>query len=398
MLKIAHIAPDEKFIETAVDIFEGVYPGQNTFYITSPKPWVFIKDKPLYRQLNKKKWMQLLLTNRAELKAYDVIILHGLPSICLIQMVFLKQNYVWLGWGYDYYSRFFGADLLNDSLVLPKTLEYTKSLSNEVSKNANGNSGYVTAIVKSIVKKVICSKYFYKLAMRNLKIFSPVLPQEYDLVKQKYGLGKGTKYLPWNYGSLERYIIKNLQLDEINSAKSILLGNSSTATNNHFEVLDMLAKSEIQRTIILPLSYGDKNYAKLVKEYINDDPKLFSKCQVLDNFMPLAEYNTIINDCGFVIMNHVRQQALGNIVAMMYRGSKVFLREESVLYKYFKSMSAYVYSVQELEFNPSLLHSHLNTYEIEHNRLILKSVWSEKVILQRTKDLVVSSIKPKEIF
>lgn len=394
MLKIAHIAPDEKFIETAVDIFETVYPCQNTFYITSSKPWTFIEDNSLYRQLNKKKWLKLLFTQRKELKDYDLVIFHGLPCALLIPMVLLKQNYAWLGWGYDYYSRPFDSDLLAEPLVLPKTMEYTKTFIND----ENRSFDVLNHIVKSLIKMLVCSKSFYQLAMRNLKVFSPVLPQEYDLVKEKYGLGKDTQYSPWNYGILERHIIKNIQLGEIYSANAILLGNSATATNNHLEALDIIEKTGSSRTIILPLSYGDEKYAKLIKEYINKNPKLFSQCQVLDNFMPLSEYNAIINSCGFVIMNHVRQQALGNIVAMMYRGSKVFLREESVLYKYFKSMSAYVYSVQELEVNPSLLHSHLDTYEVEHNRLILKSVWSEKVILQRTKDLVASSIKPKEIF
>jgi len=395
MLKIAHIAPDEKFIESAVDIFETVYPGQNIFYITSSKPWTFLEEKPIYRQLNKKKWLKLLFTQRDELKDYDLVILHGLPSAFLIPMVLLKQNYVWLGWGFDYYSRPFDSDLLTVPLVLPKTMEYTKAFFDADSSNENRSSDVLTAIAKSLVKMVVCSKFFYQLAMRNLKVFSPVLPLEYDLVKEKYGLGKYTQYSPWNYGILERHIIKNMQLGEIDSANAILLGNSATATNNHLEALDILENSGSSRTIILPLSYGDKNYAKLINGYINSNPKLLNKCQVLDAFMPLAEYNAIINGCGFVIMNHVRQQALGNIVAMMYRGSKVFFREESVLYKYFKNMNAFVYSVQELKINPRLLDVHLNINEIEHNRLILKSIWSEDVIFQRTKDLVNSSIKPK---
>ncbi|MDV5390970.1 TDP-N-acetylfucosamine:lipid II N-acetylfucosaminyltransferase [Shewanella xiamenensis] len=396
MLKIVHIAADEKFIETAVDIFELAYPEQNTFYITTPKPWSFIKDKKIYHQLSKKKWLQLLFTQREELKAYDVVIFHSLPSFYLIPMVLLKQNYVWLGWGYDYYSRPFDTDLLGESLILPKTSAQIKKQNGK--KATTSLFGILSRIMKSFVKRLVDSKFFYNLAMKNLKVFSPVLPQEYDLVKHKYGLGQVTKYSPWNYGILERHIIKNMQLGEINSANSILLGNSATPTNNHFEALDTIVKSTTERTIYVPLSYGDMEYAKLVKDYINNNQKLARCCQVLDTFMPLADYNAIINNCGFVIMNHVRQQALGNIVAMMYRGSKIFLREESVLYKYFKSMSAYVYSVQELEVNPSLLHSHLDTYEIEHNRLILKSVWSEKVILQRTKDLVASSIKSKAIF
>lgn len=391
MLKIAHIAADEKFIETAVDIFESAYPEQNTFYITTPKPWSFIKDKKIYHQLSKKKWLQWLFIQCKELKAYDLVIFHSLPSIYLIPMVLLKQNYVWLGWGYDYYSRPFATDLLDESLILPKTNAQIKN--QDDSKSTVSGLGFLSRLAKLLIKRLVDSKYFYNLAIKNLKVFSPVLPQEYDLVKHKYGLGKVTKYSPWNYGILERHIIKNMQLGEISSANSILLGNSATATNNHFEALDVIVKSATERTIYMPLSYGDMEYAKRVKEYINSSPKLANCCQVLDTFMPLADYNAIINDCGFVIMNHVRQQALGNIVALMYRGAKIFLREESVLYTYFKDLDACVYSVQQLELDPSLLAQHLTNQQIEHNRTILKATWSEDVILQRTRALVEAAIQ-----
>ncbi|MCW3173486.1 TDP-N-acetylfucosamine:lipid II N-acetylfucosaminyltransferase [Shewanella subflava] len=386
MLKIAHIAADEKFIDTAVDIFELAYPEQNTFYITTPKPWSFIKDKKIYHQLSKKKWLQLLFTQREELKAYDVVIFHSLPSFYLIPMVLLKQNYVWLGWGFDYYSRPFDTDLLGESLTLPKTSAQIKKISGK--KATTSLFGILSRIMKSFVKRLVGSKFFYNLAMKNLKVFSPVLPQEYDLVKHKYGLGQFTKYSPWNYGILERHIIKNMQLGEINSANSILLGNSATSTNNHLEALDTILKSTTERTIYVPLSYGDMEYAKLVKDYINNNQKLARCTQVLDTFMPLTDYNAIINNCGFVIMNHVRQQALGNVVAMMYRGSKIFLREESMLYAHYKSLNAYIYSVQELENDSSLLDEHLTDKQIEHNRKILKATWSKDVILQRTKNLI----------
>lgn len=391
MMKIAHIAADEKFIENAVDIFEAAYPEQNTFYITTAKPWSFIKERKIYRQLSKNKWLQLLFINRDELKSYDVVVLHSLPSIWLIPMVMLKQNYIWLGWGFDYYSRSFDSDLIADHLILPDTKKRITGLVNNT-HSANCRTVFFSHPIKSIVKFLVFSKFFYQLAMRNLKIFSPVLPQEYDLVKQKYGLGQSTKYSPWNYGILEKHIIKNMELNGISTANAILLGNSATATNNHFEALDVIAKSGTSRKVILPLSYGDRNYAKLVKVYIQSNPEIVNQCHVLDTFMPLSEYNAIINDCGFVIMNHVRQQALGNIVAMMYRGAKIFLREESVLYSYFKNLNAHVYSIQELALDSTLLDQHLTRQQIDDNRRILQATWSEDVILERTKALVESAI------
>ncbi len=388
MLKIAHIAADEKFIENAVDIFEMAFPNQNTFYINAPKPWRFVKDREIYKEFNSKKWFKYFLLNRSELKSYDLIILHGLPSVFLIPPVLLKQRYVWLGWGFDYYSRPFDNDLLPHPIILEKTKNFVIGI--ESIKVDVSNS--LVSVFKQLTKKIVESKFFYILAMLNIKVFSPVLPQEFDLVKNLYGLGKETKYSPWNYGTLERHLIKNIELNNIDSANSILLGNSATPTNNHFEALDILLHSDSMRTVYVPLSYGDMIYAKSVKEYISHNSKLATQCKVLDTFLPLFEYNAIINNCGFVIMNHVRQQALGNIVTMMYRGSKIFLREESVLYKYFKGLNAHIYSMQELELNQELLEHHLTSNQIEDNRTLLKSIWSESVIVDRTKNLVSAAI------
>lgn len=387
MLKIAHIALDEKFIEAAADIFELAWPQQNHFYIISPKPWRYLKERTIYQSLSKKEMLQYILTKRSELKAYDVVILHGLPTAWLIPMVLLKQSYVWLGWGYDYYNRSFDDALLVEPLILPKTLECLSNQDNVGSVNFSWIS-----LIKLMAKKILESGLFYKLAMRNLKVFSPVLPEEYELVKQKYGLGKNTRYFPWNYGILEKHLAKNIQLDGITNANSILLGNSATPTNNHLEALDVILNSGSERAVYIPLSYGSVPYARLVKEYIRSKPVLSAQCKVLDTFVPLDEYNAIINNCGFVIMNHVRQQALGNIVAMMYRGAKIFLREESILYKHFKEKNAYIYSVQELELDKRLLNTHLTIQQINHNRTILNATWSEPVILERTRNLVSAAL------
>jgi dTDP-N-acetylfucosamine:lipid II N-acetylfucosaminyltransferase len=385
-IKIAHIAPDEKFIEMAVETFELVYPNQNKFYITSSKPWTYIKNRSIYKELNNRELLKQLLMSRSELKSYDLIIFHGLPSIYLLPLVLLKQRYVWLGWGYDYYNRTFGGDLLSFSLFLPKT----ESIIAEIKGNKviDNKSFYSPSY---LVKRIINSKFFYKLGMKNLNVFSPVLPQEYNMVKEKFGLGKCTKYYPWNYGILERHFIKSIKLDGIDNAKSILLGNSATPTNNHCEALDILAKSLKPRTVYIPLSYGCMKYARYVKEYIANN-KLLHQSIVLDTFIELEDYNNILNNCGFVIMNHVRQQALGNIVAMMYRGSKIFIREESVVYKYFKDQKANIFSIQELEANISLLDFPLTLKEIEYNRSILRGTWSESVIIARTKELVSQAI------
>ncbi len=388
MLTIAHFATDQKFIETAVDIFEDACPNQNDFYIVSPKPWKYIKDKRIYTQLTLRGLLSLLIFNNKKFKEYDLVVFHGLSSIHLFMSAIFKHKYVWLGWGYDYYERNGLGSLLNDTLYLPMTLRVM-----EISKFRNRDKSRGPNLLKKILLDVINSKLFYKLAMRNIIVFSPVLPQEYELVKNKFNLGDSTVYFPWNYGVLEKHFIKGIATDDIGDADSILLGNSATESNNHIDALSLLERIGVKRTILMPLSYGSRRYSDAVKEYIRLSPQLSAQSQVLDDFMPLDEYNRRMNKCGFVIMNHVRQQALGNIIAMLYRGAKVFLREESILYSYFKSEGVVIFSVQELELNPELLDSHLNINDIEHNRLIIKRSWSCEVARNKTLDIVYSVVE-----
>lgn len=58
--------------------------------------------------------------------------------------------------------------------------------------------------------------------------------------------------------------------------------------------------------------------------------------------MPLAEYSKVISSCGVVVMNHVRAQALGNIIAALWSGSRLFLRPENHFLPHMKAFGAVV--------------------------------------------------------
>lgn len=97
-----------------------------------------------------------------------------------------------------------------------------------------------------------------------------------------------------------------------------------------------------------------------------------------------------LQSCGFVVMNHVRQQGLGTVVQMMYLGAKVFLREESPAYLFLKSRGAHVFAVQELQNTPALLQEGLTESQIEANIEVLRGVWSKDATDRKTFDLVTT--------
>lgn len=113
------------------------------------------------------------------------------------------------------------------------------------------------------------------------------------------------------------------------------------------------------------------------------------------DYMPIQQYVGILINCGFVIMNHVRQQALGNILIMLYLGAKVFLREENPVYTFLKNHGAILFSIQTLEEDKSLLSEGLSVEDIHINRKVLMSIWSEQVVTDMTKSLIATALSSK---
>ena len=122
--------------------------------------------------------------------------------------------------------------------------------------------------------------------------------------------------------------LKNLIKETKGGPINILIGNSADPANNHFEILEMLsAFTNESISIYCPLSYSsDQDYVGLV---IHKGQELFG-----DKFIPLTqmmatqEYAKFLNNMDIAVMNHYRQQGLGNIMPLLYLGKKVYLRSD----------------------------------------------------------------------
>ena len=128
--------------------------------------------------------------------------------------------------------------------------------------------------------------------------------------------------------------------------KDILLGNSDTITNNHLEAIDALKKIDLEgRKVICPLSYEKGEYAKVIKEY--GTRALAEHFVPLVDFVAREEYNKMLSNVGFAVMNHNRSQALGNIYTLFDSGVKLFMSKDSSLYKFFKEKGFVIYTIQQ---------------------------------------------------
>lgn len=378
MKKILHLAPDSIFINFALESFESEYPNQNTVWIFDSNHKVKTFDYVGYELISSLDRFNPIIINR--LSDFDLVIVHAFQPAWypILALSPSKVKFAWLGWGFDYYDYIYED---KKRMYLDKTREL-------YSKCCISNDFKLKELWKVPVRWFINTK-LKQLAFKKISSISPVIPDEYELIRGAGLIPRLPHLIPWNYANLEFNLLKGYGNAHV-SGHNILLGNSATYTNNHIEAIDLIKECLIDMDntlVVTPLSYGDDECCK--KNVVDYGTKsLNSSFTPLLEFMSMEEYVAIIKKCGFVIMNHVRQQAVGNIVIMLYLGARVFLREENPVYKMLKNEGAVINSVQELQANPYLLKTPLMDEEILFNKNILYKHWSKRSIDLKTKNLV----------
>lgn len=375
---ILHIVPDEKFIDAAYRAFEDASPDNNEFVIISHKqPLKYIKITPIRFV----EWTEYISNDFINtLNNYEMVILHWLDEIKfqLLRRADKSVRFVWLGWGGDYY------DLILDDekkLLLPKSLDLFQKY-HLLKPDLLKPSLTFRARIKQWFKRKRNKTTHKSQLVNRINYFAPVLHEDYELLLN--ALPDFTpKYLSWNYGTLEDDLIKGFQGQTI-SGDNILIGNSSTYTNNHLDVFEMLSSLQLNtQKILCPLSYGDQQYREdIIEAGLNQFGDNFSP---ITDFIGIEDYVQLLSSCSSVIMGHLRQQALGNIVIMLYLGAKVFLDTRSPVYRFFKKNNAVIYSHEEIK---SKFTGCLTVDEIQVNRDVLHQFWSREIIRKKTIALI----------
>ncbi|EKO3599090.1 TDP-N-acetylfucosamine:lipid II N-acetylfucosaminyltransferase [Vibrio metschnikovii] len=368
-MKFVHIIDDEKFSGMAIKSFDAAFPGFNkyvSFSKTKRKiekekltiyPRYFVFFKPLVRHI---------------LDA-DVVIFHSMneKNLLLLRSVSNTTRVIWIGWGFDYY------DLINVNLLKPKTLQI---FNDNKSKNKKNVKGWIINTILGFIKK---NK---RKIIDRVNVFSPVLYEDFVLIK-KFNPDFNAKYVSWNYGTLEDDHIIGFE-DKIVNGDNILIGNSATYESNHADIFNEINNYHIKgRKIIVPLSYGDEDYKN---EVLSIGSSIFN-----EDFMPLIDYLSMddyikkLQSCSIVIMNHIRQQALGNIVIALYLGAKVFLDSDNPIYAFFSKHGAYVYPLEQLKNEVDVK---LTVEQMEKNREVLRFYWGRSAIYKKTKNIIQEAL------
>ena len=192
-------------------------------------------------------------------------------------------------------------------------------------------------------------EHMRKVIISRLPYIATLTTGDYDLARKWYKTK--AKNIRVNYcDENEINILKDVQKMNLpeSDTVNILLGNSATESNCHIEMLDVLSKFKNENICIyVPLSYGNMEYAKKVKEY---GSKIFrDKIVYIEKFMDRRQYFSLIARMQVTIFNHDRQQALGNIFAMLFLGKKVYLRQGTAMWSEMtNSWKYHVFSAEEI--------------------------------------------------
>ena len=380
MKLIYHIIVDEKFIDVGLRQFEEVAPKMNVpVYIGNKRELSFVKrdDVKFCTYLNIR---DIFARNEC-----GAVIFHSLPKDywLLLKHIPAEVKVFWLGWGYDYYDCLL-YKAYPDGLLLPETkkLMDIQTPSHQVRKMLIR----LKRGIKTLAGKTVETN---SDALARVDYFCPVLEVEYKMSRELNSWFI-PQFISWNYGTAE----DDLGGNDIKfgvTRNNILVGNSATPENNHIEIFQSLRESVdlTNRKIIVPLSYGNTRYRNLV---VAIGKQMFGEQFVpLIDYMPIEEYIALLDSCGFVFMNHLRQQAMGNIFIMMMKGARLYINHQGIAYKWLVDKGAAVFAMEDLrnELVP------INTVEHEKNIAITMAHCGREIQLEKTRQLVSVAIGKK---
>ncbi len=311
---------------------------------------------------------------------FDLIIIHYLKSeyySLLNNVSFDIDRIIWVMWGADAYQ--LGAFF--NTFLMPKTKYFR--FKNEFSKGIY--KGFFN-IFRSIYPKIFDLQKQYKTQISNIKSIRNIItlaPDDAVILSKIYNLNANVFHL--NY--LDPTLINPKEM-VYQMGENILLGNSAEYTNNSYDAIDLLenVNALISGKVILPISYGDKTNAKFIQSY--SLKKLKDKATPLLGFIEFEKYNELINTCEISIMPHIRQQALGNIVKLIFNGSHVYFNSLSTVYQFLKKNGFYVSTLEDIKNLKKL-----NINEKQNNSRLILEFFGKNHIHLKVSKIITSVLK-----
>lgn len=340
-MKNLHIIPYEKFTKAYIDFINlNFSSSEHYFAIVGAADYESCDSNVIIVEKTIKSYLSLILNCYKS----DKIFLHSLFFTNIVKLLsfqpwLLKKCY-WIIWGADLYSY--------------------RSPRSRLSEKFN--------------------EIFRSFSIKRFAGLITHIKGDYELAKKWYG-AKGKHHYSFVYPS---NLYKDIEIShEFNNRKLFIqVGNSADPSNNHIEILNKLKalnRNDIQ--IIVPLSYGNKEYAKKV---IKVGTKMFREnFTPMKDFMPLNEYIQLLSKIDIAIFNHDRQQALGNITTLIGMGKTIYMKSDITSTEFLRSMGIQLFDVETIEKDLSVL----SEKAIQYNKNIIKNRFSPEELVKDLKKI-----------
>lgn len=361
------IAPDPKFPSRIRNLFEIAAPGQNR-YVLLPASGT---DAAV------PEWAECAQDGLAasrligQLDKVDGLLTHGLSfasigevSRCIAQ----KTPIAWYVWGWEAYTHW---RPLREGLHQTET----RKLIRRVVPMRDRIMGGVKSRLRPLLPR-------YRRGLERITYCVTPLPDEYRLFIE-CGMPSSVKYHWGHEGLLE----DTVDLSEpLVGGMNIQVGNSASWTNNHVDAFRKLAAMDLgEARVIVPLSYGDSVSREAVLEA--GRRILGERFSPMTEFMPLRDYSRLLGSCGHVVMNHDRQEALGNVLGALWRGSRVYLNN-TVVRTSLTSRGLEIDLMDDMLPGTSGVLPPLTECVGVRNRDVLHEEFSRERVLTETRDLL----------
>jgi hypothetical protein len=231
------------------------------------------------------------------------------------------------------------------------------------------------------LKRLFSDKYDIRRLIYRPDFLMVYMQESADLYNTM--LSKSMPFLWLTYYPLEDLIGEEFLNTTASENGNILIGNSGNYTSNHIETfLKLEPFFDGNRDVVVPLSYGSDKY---IKSVLKVGKEIFAEKFVpLTTFMERSAYNQIIKSCSVVLMNHYRQQAMGNILTSIWLGAKVFLNSNTSGYKYLKNNGISIYDIELM--NATIFQSIEPNETIARNRNLLMDMLSTQNSIKKLNE------------
>ena len=222
-------------------------------------------------------------------------------------------------------------------------------------------------------------------SFNNIKYFLSFLRSDYENV---VNYSKSSlQYKLFSYLSFEQFLKesgKSERTIEKNHETSIMINHNGDPILNHFDILERLIVLDGKFKLILPLAYGNIKYIDQLKEFCFKNFN-FSQIEFWDDFISPSDYSEKLLSINVAIFNISVQKGIGNILPLLWNGTKVYLREESPIFIDFVKLGFCIFSIQN-DLTKESLAMPLSSAEISLNRSLLTKLLSENSVNSYYRD------------